>query len=42
MIAIQLIRLGNLALQKKRYFEELFHLGTAIYRNAEDKKTKHT
>jgi glycosyltransferase involved in cell wall biosynthesis len=29
MIAIQLISLGLLALQKKRYFEELFHLGSS-------------
>jgi hypothetical protein len=32
MIAIQLISLGILAMQSKRYFEELFHLGTTIYR----------
>jgi uncharacterized membrane protein len=32
MIGIQLFSLGVLALQKKRYFEELFHLGTSIYR----------
>ena len=33
MIAIQLISLGILSLQSKRYFEELFHLGTTVYRS---------
>jgi hypothetical protein len=33
MIGIQLFSLGALALQKKRYFEELFHLGSSIYRS---------
>lgn len=32
MIAIQLISLGILALQNKRYFEESFHLNSAIYK----------
>jgi glycosyltransferase involved in cell wall biosynthesis len=32
MLALQLISLGVLALQNKRYFDELFHLGTTIYR----------
>jgi glycosyltransferase involved in cell wall biosynthesis len=32
MLAIQLISLGILALQSKSYFEEIFHLGTSIYR----------
>jgi glycosyltransferase involved in cell wall biosynthesis len=32
MVAIQLISLGILALQSKRYFEELFHLGSNIYK----------
>lgn len=32
MMAIQLLSLGILALQSKSYFEEVFHLGTAIYR----------
>jgi hypothetical protein len=32
MLAIQLISLGVLALQSKSYFEEIFHLGTTIYR----------
>jgi glycosyltransferase involved in cell wall biosynthesis len=31
MIAIQLIGLGFLSLQNKRYFEELFNMGTSIY-----------
>ncbi len=33
MLAIQLISLGILALQNKRYYEELFHLGSTIYKN---------
>ncbi|MFX0197127.1 MAG: glycosyltransferase family 2 protein [Candidatus Hodarchaeota archaeon] len=33
MVALQLISLGILALQSKRYFEELFHLSTTIYRH---------
>jgi hypothetical protein len=33
LVAIQLISLGLLAFQKKRYFEELFHLGSMIYRD---------
>ena len=32
MVAIQLISLGILSLQSKHYFEEIFHLGTTIYR----------
>ncbi|HUL97992.1 MAG TPA: glycosyltransferase family 2 protein [Mycobacterium sp.] len=32
MLATQLISLGILALQSKSYFEELFHLGTTIFR----------
>lgn len=32
VLAIQLISLGVLALQSKRYFEEIFHLGSTIYR----------
>jgi glycosyltransferase involved in cell wall biosynthesis len=39
MLSIQLITLGILALQSKRYFEELFHLGTAIYKQDQDKST---
>lgn len=33
MVGIQLISLGILALQNKRYFEEIFHLGTSIYKS---------
>jgi glycosyltransferase involved in cell wall biosynthesis len=37
MIAIQLLSLGILALQNKRYFEELFHLGSTKFKdNRED------
>jgi glycosyltransferase involved in cell wall biosynthesis len=32
MLAIQLLSLGILALQSKSYFEEVFHLGTSIYK----------
>jgi glycosyltransferase involved in cell wall biosynthesis len=32
VLAVQLISLGVIAAQGKRYFEELFHLGTSIYR----------
>lgn len=32
MFAIQLVSLGTLALQNKHYFEEVFHLGTSLYR----------
>jgi glycosyltransferase involved in cell wall biosynthesis len=35
MIAIQLLSLGVLSLQNKSYFEELFFLGTAIYRKTD-------
>jgi len=34
--AIQFLSLGFLSLQSKRYFEELFHLGTAIKKNSYD------
>lgn len=33
MLAIQLISLGILALQSKNYFEEIFHLGSTIYKS---------
>jgi len=36
MLAIQLFSLGILALQNKRYFEELFHLGTTIYKHSQE------
>jgi glycosyltransferase involved in cell wall biosynthesis len=35
MVAIQLFSLGVLAVQNKRYFEEVFYLGTAIYRSTQ-------
>jgi glycosyltransferase involved in cell wall biosynthesis len=39
IIAIQLMSLGILALQNKRYFEETFHLGSSIYKyNRENEK----
>lgn len=37
MVAIQLISLGILVLQSKRYFEEIFHLGTTIYKCTQEK-----
>ncbi|MFC2142076.1 glycosyltransferase family 2 protein [Acidobacteriota bacterium] len=33
VVAIQLLSLGLLAYQKKRYFQELFHLGSMLHRN---------
>jgi len=36
MVSIQLISLGILSLQKKRYFEELFHLQSMIYRKCSE------
>jgi len=32
LLSVQLLSLGIIATQSKRYFEELFHLGTSIYR----------
>jgi len=32
IIGIQLLSLGAASMQNKRYFEELYHLGTTIYR----------
>lgn len=37
MLAIQLISLGVLALQSKSYFEELFYLGSSIYRSSNER-----
>jgi len=31
-----LISLGILSLQSKSYFEEIFHLGTSIYRSIQE------
>jgi hypothetical protein len=36
VVAVQLITLGLLATQNKRYFEELFHLGTSNRRSFDD------
>jgi glycosyltransferase involved in cell wall biosynthesis len=36
MLAIQLISLGILALQAKSYFEEIFHLGSTIYKSTQE------
>jgi glycosyltransferase involved in cell wall biosynthesis len=41
MLAIQLIGLGILALQSKAYFEEIFHLGTSLYKAAQENEKKH-
>jgi glycosyltransferase involved in cell wall biosynthesis len=38
MLAIQLISLGILALQSKSYFEEIFYLGTNLYKAMHDKR----
>ena len=40
MVALQLISLGILALQSKRYFEELFHLTSTIYRHNKEEHEK--
>ncbi len=37
MLSIQLFSLGILAVQSKRYFEEIFYLGSAIYRSTNSK-----
>ena len=33
MLAVQFVSLGILALQSKSYFEEIFHLGTTVYKS---------
>jgi glycosyltransferase involved in cell wall biosynthesis len=33
IVSVQLISLGIIALQSRSYFEEMFHLGTSIYRS---------
>jgi glycosyltransferase involved in cell wall biosynthesis len=38
LVAIQMVSLGFLALQKKRYFEELFYLGSSIYRQTDNRE----
>jgi glycosyltransferase involved in cell wall biosynthesis len=35
LVAIQLISLGIMSAQQKRYFEEMFHLGTSVYANTQ-------
>ena len=40
IVGIQLLSLGLLSAQKKRYFEELFHLGATMNRRlVEDERT---
>lgn len=41
LFAFQLISLGILALQSKRYFEDIFHLGTSIYKQAKERDLDH-
>lgn len=36
LAAIQFLSLGFLSLQSKRYFEELFHLGTSLKKQNEN------
>lgn len=37
LVAIQLVSLGILSLQSKKYFEELFHLGsTILYKSTQE------
>ena len=36
IIAIQFLSVGFLSLQSKRYFEELFHLGTSLKKEKRD------
>lgn len=38
MVAIQLFSLGILSMQSKSYFEEIFYLGTQIYKGERDKR----
>jgi glycosyltransferase involved in cell wall biosynthesis len=37
ILAIQLMSLGILAMQSKSYFEEIFYLGTAVYKSTKEK-----
>jgi len=39
-LAIQLISLGILSLQSKQYFEEIFHLGSSIYKSIRDQERR--
>jgi hypothetical protein len=38
MLAIQILSLGFMSLQNKRYFEELFHINSSILKKANDLK----
>lgn len=38
VLAIQLLSLGILALQSQRYFEQIFHLGTTLYRRIREER----
>jgi glycosyltransferase involved in cell wall biosynthesis len=38
VVAIQLISLGILSLQNKKYFEEIFHLGTSVYKREHERE----
>jgi glycosyltransferase involved in cell wall biosynthesis len=40
IIAIQLMSLGILAMQSKSYFEEIFYLGTAVYKSTKENQDK--
>ncbi len=40
MLGIQLISLGLLSMQSKRYFEEMFHLASTIYQHARETGTR--
>ncbi len=40
MLSLQIISLGIIAFQNKKYFEELFHLGSSIYKFSRDNGTK--
>ncbi|MCB1242991.1 MAG: glycosyltransferase family 2 protein [Verrucomicrobiales bacterium] len=35
ILSVQLLSLGVLSMQSKRYFEEIFHLGTSVYRRSQ-------
>jgi hypothetical protein len=38
IVAIQILSLGFISLQNKRYFEELFHLGTSVFKSTKSKE----
>ncbi|MFM7428145.1 MAG: glycosyltransferase family 2 protein [Elainella sp.] len=40
MLSIQLFSLGILAVQSKRYFEEIYYLGSSIYRNSRAQRSR--